>query len=77
MVCEDETDVPWTTGCFDACTSPVYNWPSSPVVKDRVEQKPSDDDINNVKPSPDLLRLLEQGLASGKLLPYKDGFIPR
>lgn len=33
----------------------VYGWPSSPEVKERVEQKPSDELMINVRPSFDLV----------------------
>ena len=36
-------------------TGPVCGWPSSPGAKERVEQKPSEELINSVKPSTDLL----------------------
>lgn len=34
--------------------SPLYSWPNSPGVKERVEQKPSDEEISSVEPSVDL-----------------------
>lgn len=38
-------------GCLLVGTSPVYGLPSSPSAKVRVEQKPSDDVMSNVRPS--------------------------
>lgn len=34
--------------------SPSYSWPNSPGVKERVEQKPSEEEISSVEPSVDL-----------------------
>ena len=50
----DETAVSGTVGRLRAATSPVTVCPSSPAVKERVEQKPSEDDIKSVRPSFDL-----------------------
>lgn len=52
----DETAVPDTTLVFFGPTSPVYTSPSSPGAKDRVEQKPSDDEMSSVRPSLDHVR---------------------
>lgn len=58
VFCVEDTAVPLTTGCFAVGTSPVYICPSSPAAKVRVEQKPSDELMSNVRPSLDLLRAL-------------------
>lgn len=38
--------------------SPVYCVPSSPGVNESVEQKPSDEEMSSVRPSPDLYNVL-------------------
>lgn len=35
----------------NGATSPLYTSPSSPAAKDKVEQNPSDEEMNKVKPS--------------------------
>lgn len=52
--------VAFGTGTFGGPISPVYTVPSSPGSNVSVEQNPSDDEINNVKPSLDL----NKGIAS-------------
>jgi len=47
---DDETAVE-RVGCFAVGTSPLYTVPSSPAEKVNVEQKPSEEVINNVDPS--------------------------
>lgn len=42
---------------FGGGTSPLYTSPSSPGEKERLEQKPSEDEIINVRPSLDLLQV--------------------
>ncbi len=55
-------------------TSPVYIWPSSPAVKDSVEQKPSEDEMSRVKPSWALFNnRFSARLACGGLNPATDG----
>ena len=58
MFCEDDAAVEGMIGCLTVGTSPVYGWPSSPMEKVRVEQKPSEEVIRSVRPSFDL-HLLE------------------
>lgn len=53
MFCVDETAVP-DNPAFGGPSSPLYTSPSSPGENDKVEQKPSEDDINRVNPSLDL-----------------------
>lgn len=50
----DGTEVAGGPGCLMLGTSPVYLSPSSPGENESVEQKPSEDEISNVKPSGDL-----------------------
>lgn len=49
-----EATVLLMVGCLAVGVSPVYTCPSSPGVKVRVEQNPSDEVISNVRPSMDL-----------------------
>jgi hypothetical protein len=39
---------------FTVTGSPLYSWPNSPGVNERVEQKPSEEEIRRVEPSVDL-----------------------
>lgn len=52
VFCDDEVAV--RDACLVVGMSPTYSWPSSPGVKVRVEQKPSEDVIRRVMPSFDL-----------------------
>lgn len=54
VFCEEDTAVPDKPVCLGGPISPVYTCPNSPGKKDNVEQKPSDEEINSVKPSLDL-----------------------
>ena len=47
-----------SVGCAKVGCGPVYTAPSSPGAKDRVEQKPSVEDMRSVRPSLDLENML-------------------
>lgn len=51
-------DDDWDVRDLTTGISPLYTWPSSPAEKVRVEQKPSEDVMSNVKPSFDLSLLV-------------------
>lgn len=58
---------------FAEASSPVYTWPSSPGVNERVEQKPSEDDISSVRPSLDHVKSVN--VAKCKLLTMHNGVV--
>lgn len=53
----EDVPVPADVGAFADASSPVYMVPNSPGLNDMVEQNPSKDDINRVRPSFDLMLL--------------------
>lgn len=55
VFCDEESvEALGIVGCFAVGTSPLYKVPSSPGVKVRVEQNPSEEVIKSVWPSLDL-----------------------
>lgn len=50
----EDVPVPADVGGFTDPSSPVYTVPNSPGLNDIVEQKPSNEEISNVRPSLDL-----------------------
>lgn len=71
VVWEDETALAPTVLLLRLGTSPVYTWPSSPELNDKVEQKPSEDVMSKVSPSLDQVRSVK--VAQCRLLTTQSG----